>query len=238
MNAAHQYRNEVYHIGLTHDDIVRPIAFQYFKLCCELFIRLEPGLRSYSSTDRFTEVAQRYLPMRGDDIDFLAVDNAQLAHKLRSNLSDSGEVLQLSLSASAHSKIEAIRNSYEFVVRENPARHNKRIILRSIQWHHDLMRVLEREGIEESWMDSSYLDEVHRVRTELEPTWRQRHKSVPLAGWRRRAETIMNEQDPLKAMELYQALRNDMAYLEDAISDAARELDAWIQSEVERACGK
>ena len=87
-------------------------------------------------------------------------------------------------------------------------------------------------------MDSRYIVELHRVRTALETTWRQRHMSVPLAKWRRRAEAIKKEQDPLKAMTLYHALRNDMAYLEGAIKNAASELDAWIQLEIDRARGK
>ena len=37
---AHGYRNELYHVGLTHDEIIRPLAAQYFLLSCDLFVRL------------------------------------------------------------------------------------------------------------------------------------------------------------------------------------------------------
>ena len=87
-------------------------------------------------------------------------------------------------------------------------------------------------------MIPGYLDEVNRVRTALESTWRQRHMSVPAVKWHKRAEAIKNEPDALEAMMLYQALRHDMAYLEEAITNAASELDAWIQLEIDRARGK
>ena len=238
INAAHQYRNELYHVGLTQDDVVRPISFQYFKLCCELFDRLRPAWRTQSSTDRFSEVAERYLPRSGDHIEFMAVDNTELAKALLSNLPNDTHALQTSLSASAESHIEEVQEAFAFVVQDNPARHNKRTVLRNVQWHHDFMHALEREGVEGSWMIPGYLDEVNRVRTALESTWRQRHMSVPAVKWHKRAEAIKNEPDALEAMMLYQALRHDMAYLEEAITNAASELDAWIQLEIDRARGK
>ena len=37
---AHSYRNELYHVGLTHDEVTWAIAGQYFLLSCDLFVRL------------------------------------------------------------------------------------------------------------------------------------------------------------------------------------------------------
>ncbi|MDE0522234.1 MAG: hypothetical protein OXH79_09795 [Boseongicola sp.] len=236
--SVHQYRNEVYHVGLTHDDIVRPISFQYYKLSCELFDRLRPAWRAWSSTDRFSDVAERYLPKRDGRFDFMAVDNADLSKALLSNLPDDAEALQSSIWTSAESHVEELKEALEFVVQNNPAGDNKRSVLRNVQWFHDFVRALEREGVEGSWMVPGYVDEVNRVRTALESNWRQRHISLPSAKWHKRAAAIKNEPDPLKAMTLYQALRHDMAYLEEAITNAASELDAWIQSEVDRARGK
>lgn len=238
ISSAHQYRNELYHVGLKHDDIIRAMAGQYFQLCCDLFVRLKPAWRMQSSTDRFTEVAERYLPKRNGKIDFLAAENSELADKLRSALPDGIERLQLSLATSARTSAEAVADAFDFVVQDNPGGHGETEVLQNVQWHLDFTRALEREGVEGSWIDPGYLDEVKRVRTALEATWRQRHASLPTENWLQRAGAIEAESDPLTAMDLYRALRSDMAYLEDAIMTAAGELDAWIQSEIDRARGK
>ncbi len=238
ISAAHQYRNELYHVGLTHDEIIRSISCQYFKLCCELFERLKPAWRTQSSTDRFTEVAERYLERHNGHIDFMSVDNAALAEKLLANLRDDIEALPYSLSTSARASIEAVEEAFDFLVRDNPGHHDREAILRKVQWHLDFTHALDREGIDGSWMDPGYMDEVQRVRTALEANWRQRHTSVPTAKWLKHAEAIDNEPDPLKAMSLHQTLCHDMAYLEEAIMNAASELDAWIQLESDRARGK
>ena len=235
---AHQYRNELYHVGLTHDEIIRSISYQYFKLCCQLFERLKPGWRTQSSTDRFTEVAERYLPTRNGRVDFMSVDNTQLAKKILENLPKNMPPLQVSLSTSARDKIENIKKDFDFVVQDNPGRQNEEAVLRNVQWQLDFSRALQNEGVHGTWMDPGYIEEVHRVRTTLEETSLRRHTSVPASRWFTRAEAIFAEPDPLHAMNLYQSLRNDMAYLEEAITTAAVELDAWIQLEVDRARGK
>lgn len=35
----HSHRNALYHVGLTNDDIIRPLAVTYFELACDLLPR-------------------------------------------------------------------------------------------------------------------------------------------------------------------------------------------------------
>ena len=78
---AHDYRNELYHIGLTHDEIMRPLAAQYFLLSCDLFTRLgNKGFfgPSFTSNDEYTDVAKRYLPVHNGRLLAFDVDKADL----------------------------------------------------------------------------------------------------------------------------------------------------------------
>ena len=235
---AHHYRNELYHVGLKHDTIVRPIAGCYFNLCCDLFERLKPAWTATSSTDSFGEVLSRYLPEDTASASYTIVDNAVFTKKLRAQLPNSIEPLPESLASSARHAIGEITRSLDFVVSDNPGGHEFAAVLRNIQWHIDLMRALEREGVEGTWMDPGYLEEVQRVRSLIEPTWRQRHTTVPASKWLKRADTIEREPDDLNAMTLFQSVRKDMEYLEDAITIAAIELDKWIQFQIDQARGK
>ncbi len=235
---AHDYRNELYHIGLKHDDITRAIAGEYYKLACAIFVRLKPNSRVSSSTDTFTEVADRYLPKRNGRHDFLGVDNDQLAEKLMAARPQQMPPVQTALAASARKAVDEVEEAFDFLARDNPAKLDEAEVLQNVQWHFDFTRALEREGVEGSWMDPGYLEGAANVKSALRATWRQRHTSVPLEKWRARADAIEREPDPLIATAEYQALRNDMAYLEEAIMVSAGELDAWIQLEIDRARGK
>ena len=235
---AHHYRNELYHIGLKHDDITRPISGNYFLLCCDLFVRLEPSRRSMWSTDTYTDVAKRYLPICNGQVDLLSIENEVLAEKLRNALPDGIPDLAETLADSARRSVEEIKDAFEFSVQENPSNLGTEEVLRHAQWQLDFTKALECKSVNGLCIDPSYQDNVIQVRKDLEATWRQRYTSLPSEKWKLRADAVEREADPLIAMELYQSLRNDMSYLEDAISAIAAELDEWIQIEIDRARGK
>ena len=238
---AHEYRNELYHVGLTHDDIIRAIAGHYFLLCCDLFVRmgnLSVFSLSFSSSDKYTDVAKRYLPMRDGQIDISHVDKGQLAEKLRRGLPDEIPDLTKSLACSVRKSIETVMDNFEFLIQDNPFGFDAAKMLEGAQWQRDLTQALEREGIDGLWVDPNYRKGLARVATGLEAKWKQQHTSVPRDKWMLRAAAVEQATDPLIAIHLYQSLKQDMLYLEEAILSAAEELDRWIQMEVDKARGK
>ena len=238
---AHEYRNELYHVGLSHDHIIRAIAGRYFLLCCDLFVRMASGGgffgRVYSSDDEYTEVAKRYFPKSGP-LGALDVENETLAEKLRCALPPAIPSLAETLADSARQYVSEIVDSCAFLVRDNPFGYDESEILETAQWLRDLADALEREGIDGLWVDSNYRQEYFRVAIKMNATWEQRHTGIPTARWMARADAIEHESDPFIAMDLYQSLRNDMTYLEDSIQRAAEDLDRWIQQEIDIRRGK
>ena len=238
---AHGYRDELYHVGLTHDDIIRAIAGHYFLLCCDLFVRLgNLGLwgPTISSGDKYTDVAKRYLPTRNGRIDPFDIDNKVLAQKLLSALPHGIPNLPKTLSDSARSSIAEVIGSFEFLIKDNPFNFDDGEMLRIAQWQRDLTEALELADVEGLWVDPNYQDSYKKVAIELEATWKQRHTSIPRERWLRRATDIEQANDPLIALDLYHSLRADWSYLEKAIQSAAEELDRWIQHEIDIARGK
>lgn len=238
---AHDYRNDLYHVGLTHDEIMRAVAGQYFLLSCVLLDRLgNLGLCgiSFSSNDEYTDVARRYLLTRGDRIDVSHVDKGMLAEKLRCTLPGELPSLASTLAGSARKSIEAVMDDFGFLIEDNPFGFDADRILEVAQWQGDLAGALEREGINGVWVDPSYRTSYAAIATTLEGTWTQRHTSVPSEKWMLRADAIEREVDPMVAMDSYQSLRNDMSYLEESFETAALELDRWIQQETDMARGK
>ena len=238
---AHEYRNELYHVGLAHDEIIRAIAAQYFLLSCDLFTRLgNKGFfgPSFSSDDKYTEVANRYLPMHNGRLLAFDVDKADLAEKLRSALPAEIPDLAGALASSARKLIKSVTDEFAFLIRENPFGFDADKMLEVAQWQLDLAKALDSEDVDGLWVDPNYRQDFSRVATALEAKWRQRHSSLPDERWMRRAAAVERERDPLAALDLYQSLREDMSYLEESILSASSELDRWIQQQVDKARGK
>ncbi len=237
----HNYRNELYHVGLRHDAIVRAIAGQYFLLCCDLFVRmgeLSFFKHSWSSSDEYTSVARQYLPTRNGEIDFASVDKGPLADKLRSALPDGLPDLSARLADSAHKCILEVKRAFDFLVQENPFGFDTENMLEVAQWQHDLAKAIQKEDLVGHWIDADYRESHAQIAADLEADWKQRHAVIPIESWTRRATALANETDPLRAMGRYKSLRSSMAYLEESIMSAAADLDQWIQMEIDKARGK
>ena len=238
---AHDYRDELYHLGLKHDNIIRSIAGHYFLLCCELFVRMN-GLGVwgvvFSSEDKYSDVAKRYLPLRDGQLDIMAVDHDMLADKLRCNLPGEISELPATLTDSARRAIEEVLEGFAFLVGDNPRGFDAREMLERAQWHQDLASAIEQKDVEDLLTGTEYRETYTEVRDSLAENWKQRHTSIPSEKWLSRASAIKREPDPLVAMDLYQSLRNDMSYIEETIQSEAEELDKWIQNEIDRLRGK
>ena len=234
---AHGYSNELYHVGLAHDEIIRALAEQYFLLSCDLFTRLGNKGSSFFPNDEYTDVAKRYLSVRNGRV-LDVVDEADLAEKLRSALPAGIPDLAQTLAASARKSIKSVTDKFAFLIQENPFGFDADKMLAAGQWQRDLTEALECEDVDGLWVDPNYRQGFSHVATELGAKWRQRHSSLPHERWMLRATAVERERDPLIALDLYQSLRNDMSYLEESILSAATELDRWIQQQVDMARGK
>ena len=238
---AHKYRNELYHVGLRHDTIIRAVAGRYYLLCCDLFVRLGQlsfFKYSYSSTDEYTSVARRYLPTRNGKIDFSSVDKSLLADKLRRALPDGLPDLSAVLADNAHKCILEVKKDFDFLVQENPFGLEAKKMLEVAQWQHDLAKAIQKKDLVGLWVDADYRRSYDRIAADLEADWKQRHTVIPIESWMRRATALGHETDPLKAMSRYESLRSSMSYLEESIMSAAADLDQWIQTEIDKARGK
>ncbi len=241
ISIAHGYRNELYHVGLSHDDVIRAIAGTYFLLTCDLFVRLGgAGFfgPTFSSSDVYSEVAQRYLQMRKGRIDAFSFDKEEVAGKIRSALPWGLPDLATTLACSVRNSIQEIGDDLEFLIRDNPAGFDKAKILEVAQWQKDLSDELEQQNVDGLWVDPSYLERYDEIASTLAENWQPQHRSLPDRRWLVRANAINVESDPLVALEKYESLRKDMSYLKQAIRSAAEGLDEAIQREVDRLRGK
>ena len=238
---AHEYRNELYHIGLGHDEIVRAIAGEYFLLGCALLVRLQGSgffTEGISSNDVYSDVSKRYLPVRNGRLDLFNVDQGDLAKKLRNALPNGLPNLPKTLAKRARKYIESMMKEFDFLVADNPFGFDGNKMLEIAQWQYDLNETLAKEGVDGVLADPNFQKEFLQVSVTLLQSWKQKHTSIPCKRWMLRANRVGRQSDPHIAMDIYQSLRNDMSYLEEAIQTASEDLDRWIQTEIDIARGK
>ena len=241
ISIAHDYRNELYHLGFAHDDVIRPIGGRYFLLCRDLFVRLgnlSVWKLSGSRIEISTEVAKLYFPAVDEGPMWFEVDKEDVAERLLHAIPDGMPDLSVSLAESAEKHITEALKNFEFMERDNPLGLHGSELLKFIQWKYDLERALERENVDGVWWDPEYVRKVGEVADKLRPTWTQRHASLPSERWLRQADRVRQAVDPLVATDLYGSLLENMSFLMDVINSATEDLDRWLQQELDRIRGK
>jgi hypothetical protein len=236
IDVCHQYRNQLYHVGIGHTGVIRALAGEYYRFACDLFGHVAPSGVTHASDDRYTEVGQRYV----DTLKAAGThypDAKAFAELLKQNLPDT-PALPETLWNDAETRIDEIAADFDFLVKDNPAGNDAAEVLRTVQFSAEFERRLVGAGIEGPLYNPDQETRVRNVRKEMEANWKPRHSSVPLEKWRARAEKVSAMHDPMVALHEYEQLRSDMAPLETTILDAAAGLDSHIQSQIDWARGK
>lgn len=234
---AHEHRNKAYHIGLRDDSIIWSLAWHYHKLGCDLFGRLQPRWMGSTSSDPYTARVKFHLRNIGSRGALaLFPDFQKLAESLSGVRPPTDRSLGVVLSEALLDELEELESQVEFLVTDNPTKMKKPEIVRHVQWYADLQAELDKTELFPS--DQSYQKEVRRIRKLMDSTWKPKYEHLPIDSWRRRARELAREDSFLKALKKFESVRTDKNYLVEVIGEAASELDAHIQMEIDQARGK
>ncbi len=231
---AHEYRNKAYHVGLRDDAIMWSLAWHYHAFACELFGRLERGWIGRTSTDPFTKRVKYHFEKTGTQP--LFADFKKLAKSIDAERPPVDKPLGVVLSTALLEELEELERLFAFLVTDNPNKLGKNDILRNIQFHNDFVAEMEKAALFPS--DAAYQTEARRVRKQMTSSWKPKYQRIPLDSWRRRAKLLAEEREFLKALKKFESVRAEKNYLNDVISGAASELDAYIQMRIDHARGK
>ena len=229
---AHHYRNELYHVGLQHDRIIRSLDGQYFLLACNLLTKLKYGY-TINSGDIYTEISEEYL--QANKAGSSGATEA-FSQKLRRKLPTDIEPLPTVLAEEARRAIAEVEKCFGFIAPDTLEKSEQDAVLRVAQWLYDFRRSPGRDESDQFWIDPRNREQIEEIMRTHRASWKQKRSSLPLQRWRSRAVEVGKQSNPIVALDIYRALREDMTYLEAAISDAAVDLDKRItyQSEIER----
>lgn len=258
----HDYRGELYHVGLNHERILRSMAATYFRLCCRLLARLRPDSIS-SAGDLLTDVGRKYQAMLenkepGKLSRFGFVhDFDKLATLLVAECPETTPVAE-ELSLAAGRAVDEIEDNFVTVrdymneMARQPIvdRNNKVVIpasgkiktdkdvLADLQRGHEFGIALEKLELTGPWILPENRARATALRLEMDTNFRPKHDHLPIEPWRRRALRLAEATDEVQVLIDYQALRDECAYLETVTLEAAMDLDHHIQMEIDIARGK
>lgn len=238
VSECHVYRNELYHVGLRHEGIVRAVAGAYYGFACGLLEKFPPEDRSWGTGDAITDRAARHFPDAMNAMSILMTDIKLVARSLASALPPGIVPAAPTLAAELLRSIDEVEQALDGIVADHPRRLNHAEAIRDAQFEADFYEQLAKSKVALGYRTTEYDAASERTLADMKAAWSPRHRTLPSQRWRSKAGAIAKMTDNMAALAAHQDLRKSMAYLEEAISDTAARVDEWVQNQIDRARGK
>ena len=229
----HSFRNTAYHKGLRHERILHSLVVFYFRNACNLLSAYKPRWWSWSSSDQTSHRAMKYL------------GNARLGRheeifkaayaRLEEVASTMDENFVGDLSADMSEAIELIDGAIDFLSSDSPDKKTRdQAVIDSQAWPfaftQDAKDFARQNGCTESSI-GAYVDW-------LVDNYNWPIKADPIPSWRSRLDALSKEKDYHKALKRYCDFMRQTEEIRSQISEAAAQLDAHIQHQIDVARGK
>jgi len=234
---AHAYRNELYHVGLRHEDVLRPIAQHYFQLACAFLPKMGPGSIGWGPDFRLSDRVSKYVPDGGGPGSMAFHHREPIAVALLDALPRSEVTLGASLKTDLMDRIGRIDKHFNYISRGLDGKATPAATLENLQFAYDHNSALRKKSGESIWIpwDAPFM-QTHKAR--LMATWKRRYTTLPIVKWRQKANLIGKEENWLRAAAAHDDLNHQIDYLDNAIIEALTEFDGWVQQQIDRVRGK
>jgi len=225
----HKYRNEAYHVGLSRENILFPVASLYHELACELFLRLDIKTRSHGLKIQVPERVAKHAPaswQKGYVDLYLTSPIAKSLNEARPRLlRGPGEYYADALDE----WISHLERVTDYTVRGfgKPVAD----VLKEAQWWKDLFANIPPD-VDDGEPLSRHLSQKH---AEMTSTWRPKYDTLPFSGWRRRTVKMRQTRDGRNALISYDRLYDEVAFYDAFILDAAGAIDQQVEEAIERS---
>jgi len=233
----HKYRNELYHSGIKHDDIIYPLAWYYHDIVCDMFPKLKMSYGySWSSRDFITEAVKKHAGEKGIEILNVEESLAKTAESLKRHKPDISEPLPVFLSEAAIGRIGKVQKNLKFLVADNPQGYGEAEMIKHIQFY-DFLET-ERERPDSPLSTCKDHKQFFQLVEKIKDKWQPKVGKNPISGWWQNAKDIATESNDTKGLLKFERLRANMMYFDGVVTEAAISLDGWIQEQIDIARGK
>lgn len=225
----HSYRNEVYHVGIRHNDVLHALAWQYHEFACDLFARICPIYRIWRVGEKLSDAVKTHLPGGPESA---STEEAAVSLKgLKPSLPAPFSEL---ISSAILERVEEFAGWLWYIADEDEGKEER--ALRDAQFH-----------VHMYGKSSQYTDELSKIQDVAEYTafvskvreeWRPEYTKNPTHRFETRAKALRSESNPLIAVKKFQKLCDDLEPIANVIGEVATIKDNYEQMEMDIRRGK
>jgi hypothetical protein len=234
----HSYRNMLYHAGLKHDDIIRPLAISYYQLTCELLVRLDNKSIDWPDNLVIAHTLHPYFPDAAAGRRFPGYDVKHVSRQLVERTPTDAPPLAAALASHSKTFVALVEAQFERIKLGLDKKSVPTEAFRQLQHAADF-RTLARERMRKNGKEDMYIPFGHPALREfavkLMPNWKPRYTSPPFAKWLARSKALGTAPEQLSAVRRFADLRSEMEYLAEAIEDAHDEFWGRVQQQEDAA---
>ena len=234
-NILHDYRNEVYHAGLAHEDILPSLAQFYFDAGCAFISTYQPQGLGWGSSQKMPERAKKYFdgdrhfPAKGDD--FTEACKAMI----QANGFDAVSLIAV-LSNDVDRIIDDIDTCIQICadgVYVGQQTSRDEAVLSTQAW--DLAFADEgKDFLAVRGFKGSMMEAIDFLGRE----YPLRYRRDPIPGWHAQAKKLRSKGDPHSALDHYRDFIEQTGSLRAALEQSAAAAEAEIEPASDRMRGK
>ena len=231
----HRYRNQLYHRGIVHESVIFDIAWHYHDVVCRLMPLLHKGSFGWRMGQPVSDVVKAYCGEKG-----LTHDPQGLLPLVAKRLADAKgrtpRSLAEALGSAAVARLEELDGNIEFLMSDSAIKRTREDVIFDAQAWPFLLSDEAKGSIQ--LKPGEEIQSFRQAFALLRERWNPPISNDPVPRWRDRATQLHHEVSPLKALEKYQQLMDQMDDFAEKVRDAALALDQHIQLEIDRRRGK
>ncbi|ODU01540.1 MAG: hypothetical protein ABS79_01480 [Planctomycetes bacterium SCN 63-9] len=232
INQCHSYRNESYHVGIVHDDILHAVAWHYHKTACDLFVRLRLSVIAGNIHTIESETVRRHtsgikmFPFFEDD--FVAI-----AQSLSRERPEPEPNLQDVLSNSALRRIDHVQEAMDYLREDNGQEEVD--LVRELQYWRDFA---DNHPSTDGLTDEDAAKVRDQWKKDMDANWKPKLRTSPVTRYRKRAIALQSTVNASNALQNFETLKRDMEPFAELVLNAAQEYSDHIQNQIDAARGK
>lgn len=240
LNTLHEFRNEVYHIGVQHHDVLPALSRFHFEIACDFLAEYEPQGLSWGSNTKIPDRAKKYFAgaKEGGPGSFYNLGSIEEYQEGCTALGNSAEFdpadLIQDLSDHMALEIEAQDCALESAAKDGPFPTSRdQAVIDCQAWPFAFTEEGRNYPKPVGW-SGSVLDHV----TYIAENHKWDYYQDPIPSWQRRLENLRSEDNPHAALRKYRNFMDQTEKIREALLEAARQVDAYIEEQIDRMRGK
>ena len=227
INSVHSYRNEAYHVGIKHEDLLYPIAWQYHDFACNLFRKLSLSAhRVTCSSDIVSKVVQHHSHEEGIRLENSEEDLANATNSLKQLKPQLTPGFAAQLSGCLINRIDDFAQSLWSLTGQGERDETE--MFHEVQFHFYLF---DESPVKTQLTQKMLPWDYEKLWKEQRSNWRPKYRNLPTERWRQRSEQLSHVKCPMLAMKKFQTLLCEIEPLRLNMCQAAEDYENQQQLE-------